>query len=115
MATSPSRSSSGTSVRGPWERAYKAAGVPGLFFHDLRRSAVRNMDRAGVSRHVAMVISGHKTESMYQRYNIVSESDLRAAAEKTQMYLDSLPIERLSTSYASSWSLENRHTQVRDL
>lgn len=80
--------------RGPWARACTAAGVPGLLFHDLRRSAVRNMDRAGVSRHVAMAISGHKTESMYQRYNIVSESDLRAAAEKTQMYLDTLPVEQ---------------------
>ena len=40
-------------------------------------------DRAGVSRHIAMGISGHKTKSMYQRYNIVREADLRAAAEKT--------------------------------
>jgi hypothetical protein len=47
-----------------------------------------------VSRHVPMKISGHKTESMYQRYNIVSESDLRAAAEKTQLYLDTLPVNR---------------------
>jgi ATP dependent DNA ligase domain len=51
-------------------------------------------DRAGISRHAAMAISGHKTEAMYQRYNIVSESDLRAAAQRVQTYVDTLPVRR---------------------
>jgi glutaredoxin-related protein len=46
---------------------------------------------AGVSRHVAMQITEHKTESMYRRYNIVTESDIRAALAKTQTYPDTLP------------------------
>ena len=74
-----------------WTAACKKAGLEGRLFHDLRRSAARNMDRAGVSRHVAMQITGHKTESMYRRYNIVTESDIRAALAKTQTYLDTLP------------------------
>jgi glutaredoxin-related protein len=52
------------------------------------------MDRAGVSRHVAMQITGHKSESMYKRYNIVSDDDLRTAMRKTQSYLDTLPSEK---------------------
>jgi integrase len=74
-----------------WRAACKKAGLEGRLFHDLRRSAARNMDRAGVSRHVAMQITGHKTESMYRRYSIVTESDIRAALAKTQIYLDTLP------------------------
>jgi integrase len=77
--------------RTAWATACKAAGLEGRLFHDLRRSAARNMDRAGVSRHIAMQITGHKTESMYRRYNIVTESDIRAALAKTQDYLDRLP------------------------
>ena len=73
-----------------WKAACKKAGLEGRLFHDLRRSAARNMDRAGVSRHVAMQITGHKTESMYRRYNIVTESDIRAALAKTQSYIDNL-------------------------
>lgn len=63
------------------------AGLAGLRFHDLRRSAVRNMERAGVPRSIAMKISGHKTEAIYRRYDIVSERDLREAAQKMERYL----------------------------
>jgi len=49
------------------------------------------MDRAGVSRDVATQITGHLTESMYRRYNIVSDDDLRTAMRRTQQCLDALP------------------------
>ena len=67
--------------RRPWENACKAAGVPDLKFHDLRRTAVRNMRRAGVPQVVRMRISGHRTDSMERRYNIVDVEDIRSAKE----------------------------------
>ena len=51
-------------------------GCPGRIPHDLRRTAVRSFERAGVPRSVAMQITGHQTESVYQRYDIVDEADL---------------------------------------
>jgi integrase len=70
------------------EKLEKDTSLPGLLFHDLRRSAVRNLERAGVPRSQAMAITGHKTESVYRRYAIVSEQDIKAAGEKMQRLMD---------------------------
>jgi integrase len=77
--------------RKTWHRACGTAGVPGFIFHDLRRTAVRNLDRAGVPRSVAMAMVGHKTEAIYRRYNIVSERDLHEAGVKLAAYIATLP------------------------
>ena len=68
--------------RKAWADACQAAGVPGMIPHDLRRTAVRNLERAGVSRSAAMKLTGHKTESVYRRYAIVSEGDLAEGVRK---------------------------------
>ena len=68
--------------RKAWLTACKNAGQPGRIPHDFRRTAVRNLERAGVPRSVAMRMVGHKTEAIYRRYAIVDEAQLRDAAAK---------------------------------
>lgn len=65
-----------------WNAACKAVGLAGRLVHDLRRTAVRNLERAGVSRSVAMKLTGHKTEAVYRRYAITSAADLSEGVAK---------------------------------
>jgi integrase len=83
-----------TNLRKEWNAACHTLGLgkyenelySGLTLHDLRRSAVRNLIRAGVSRGIAMQITGHKTEHVFERYNIVDTTDIREALIKVGEY-----------------------------
>jgi len=102
--------------KGWWARACVASGlfravkvdekrerkVPTLVLHDCRRTAVRNLVRAGVPDKVAMTFTGHRTRSVFDRYNIVSERDLHDAGDKLAAYVATLdtraPVVPLATA-----------------
>ena len=69
-------------MREAWKSACAKARVSGMLRHDLRRTAVRNLERAGVPRSVAMKITGHRTESIYSRYAISNTNDQREGLKK---------------------------------
>jgi integrase len=74
------------SIRSAWRTACRKAGLPGKIPHDFRRTAVRNLERAGVPRSVAMKMVGHRTENIYRRYAIVDEVMLKEGGAKLATY-----------------------------
>ena len=67
--------------------ACRKANVPHRMLHDCRRTAARNLIRAGVPERIAMLLTGHKTRAVFDRYNIVNEHELLTAGERLAAYV----------------------------
>ena len=91
--------------RGTWKNACAHAGIPDLLFHDLRRTGARNLRRAGVAEGIIMKIGGWRTRSVFERYAIVSRSDMNDAILKLQESEKRAEQERIQA--------EERQAQIR--
>ena len=70
-----------------WNDLCELGGVPGLRFHDLRRTALTNMVRAGIPEKMAMEVSGHLTRRTFERYHIVGDRSVREVSRRMEEYL----------------------------
>jgi integrase len=77
--------------RKAWGRATREAGCPGVLFHDIRRTVVHNLVRAGVPERMAMAVTGHKIRDVFDRYDMVTEWDVTLAAAQLASYVNQNP------------------------
>ena len=70
-----------------WHTACEKIGQPGLVPHDMRRSAIRNFRKAGLSETEGMMLSGHKTNAVYKRYDLIDENDLMESMDRVHEHL----------------------------
>lgn len=101
-----------TDIRAGWNAACKKVGLVGKHFHDFRRTAIRNMDRAGIPRSVGKTISGHKTDSIYNRYNITSARDIEESGVKLEKFFEEQIFDRHSLGIVEEKTEEMREAEI---